>query len=115
MTQLEVAILSNCFLLVTNDNYDGYWMKGPEKELVLCSKKDDTILNCEKERCITNCHDAYEIENVRIISKRDSSVIGHFNWYDGIRWGNNITWIKKGLFKIFWYTLYNNTEYQLLV
>ena len=88
--------LSLFLFLVTIDNYDGYWLQGQEKQLVLCSKKNDSILNCEKERCTANCHETYEIENVRIVSKRDSSSIGHFNWYDGIHWSNNITWIKKG-------------------
>ena len=94
MTTHDVEV--NFYFIVTIDFYDGYWMQGEEKELVLCSKKNDRILNCEKERCTTNCHETYEIENVRIISKRDSSAIGYFNRYDVILWRNNITWIKKG-------------------
>ena len=84
------------FHLVTIDNYEGYWIQTNQNESVLCSKQNDSILNCETERCTMNCHDTYEIGNVRIISTRDSNAIGHFDCYGGIRWENNITWIRKG-------------------
>ena len=82
--------------LVTIEHYEGYWTR--DTKLVFCSKQNVTILDCEIEECTMNCHDTYEIEDTRIISKRDSNVIGLYDWNDGIRWGNNITWIKKGLF-----------------
>ena len=84
------------FPQVTIDNYNGYWMQTQGSKLVFCSKQTDNILECEKEGCTMNCHDTYDIENHRIISKRDPNVIGLFNWNDGIRWINKITWIRKG-------------------
>ena len=63
---------------------------------MFCSRQNDIILNCEKVNCTMNCHDRYDVKNVRIISTRDSNAIGHYDWYNGIRWSNNITWTKKG-------------------
>ena len=84
------------FHVVTIGNYEGYWIQSPLDKLAFCSRQNGSLLNCETELCTTNCHDAYEIQNIRITPKRDSSTIGNYSWLDGIHWGNNITWKKKG-------------------
>ena len=88
------------FRVVTIRNYEGYWIQSPVDKLAFCSKQNGSILNCETELCTMNCHDAYEIQNVTITSKRDSNTIGNYSWVDGIHWANNITWTKKGKYKI---------------
>ena len=84
------------FRVVTIGNYEGYWIQSHLDKLAFCSRQNGSLLNCETELCTTNCHDAYEIQNIRITSKRDSNTIGNYSWLDGIHWGNNITWTKKG-------------------
>ena len=88
------------FRVVTIGNYEGYWIQSPADKLAFCSRQNDGILNCETELCTINCHDAYEIQHVTITSKRDSDAIGNYSWLDGIHWANNITWTKKGQYKI---------------
>ena len=86
------------FVVVMIENYEGYWKRKQEETLVFCSKgkPPGTILNCEIEDCITNCRATYVIQNVEIISQRDSNDKGRYEWNEGIRWSNNITWTKKG-------------------
>ena len=79
-------------------NYEGYWETKSGEKLIFCSKKSVYVLNCETERCTTNCLAAYDIKNVELISQHDSNNIGHYDRYNGIRWSNNDTWTKKGQF-----------------
>ena len=82
--------------LVTIQNYGGYWIQKPAEKTIQCFGKDETILDCEDDTCITNCIRSYEIQNATATNKRDSNVIGYYNLQDEIQWENNDTWVKKG-------------------
>ena len=91
ITQLIVFLY-----LVTIKNYEGYWIQTPMEKTMFCSMLNDSVLNCETERCTTNCYDTYEVENIRIISIRDLDTMGNYSWDSVIQWGNNVTWTQRG-------------------
>ena len=78
-------------------SYEGYWIQKPEEKILQCYGQNETILHCEDDSCITNCLSTYEVQDTTATSRRDSNVIGQHNLLNEIDWGNNNTWLQKGM------------------
>ena len=79
-------------------SYEGYWIQKSEEKILQCYGQNETILHCEDDSCITNCLSTYEVQDTTATSRRDSNVIGQHNLLNEIDWGNNNTWLQKGMY-----------------